>query len=200
MKIYTKTKKITFLISLFFCFSITLSQNDDKKAENNDEISKTDKKEKKKKTYSDIINEKAITDNGLFDVHKIEDKYYYEINDSLLGRDMLMVTRVVNLSKEIPINRHKMSEQVLSWERFNNKILLKEISYSNYASDSLPIKEAVSNANFEPIIASFKIEVSNEEKNSVVIDVTSLYKNDIKSFGYPQFSRKRNKPRTKRPS
>ena len=193
MKIYTKTKKITFLISLFFCFSITLSQNDDKKAENNDEISKTDKKEKKKKTYSDIINEKAITDNGLFDVHKIEDKYYYEINDSLLGRDMLMVTRVVNLSKEIPINRHKMSEQVLSWEKFNNNILLKEISYSNYAADSLPIKEAVSNANFEPIIASFKIEANNEEKNSVLIDVTSLYKNDIKSFGYPQFSRKRNK-------
>ena len=192
MKIYTKTKKITFLISLFFCFSITLSQNDDKIAENNDEISKTDKKEKKKKTYSDIINEKAITDNGLFDVHKIEDKYYYEINDSLLGRDMLMVTRVVNLSKEIPINRHKMSEQVLSWEKFNNNILLKEISYSNYV-DSLPIKEAVSNANFEPIIASFKIEANNEEKNSVLIDVTSLYKNDIKSFGYPQFSRKRNK-------
>ena len=32
---------------------------------------------------------KLITDNGLFDVHKVEDKYYYEINDSLLGRDML---------------------------------------------------------------------------------------------------------------
>jgi len=71
--------------------------------------------------------------------------------------------------------------------------LLKEISYSNYASDSLPIKEAVSNANFEPIIASFKIEVENKDKNSVVIDVTDLYKKDIKSFGYPQSSRKRNK-------
>ena len=86
-----------------------------------------------------------------------------------------------------------MSEQVLSWQKFDNHILLKEISYSNYASDSLPIKEAVSNANFEPIIASFKIEVKNKDKNSVVIDVTDLYKKDIKSFGYPQSSRKRNK-------
>jgi hypothetical protein len=127
---------------------------------------KSDKpeKEKKEKTYSDVINDKAISDIGLFDVHKVEDKYYYEINDSLLGRDMLMVTRIVNLSKEIPISRHKMSEQVLSWQKFQNNILLKEISFSNYASDSLPIKEAVSNANFEPIIASFKIEVENKDK------------------------------------
>ncbi len=193
MKTYINNKKLTLFISLFFFSIISFSQNSDEKSENNDEKSINEKKEKKKKNYSDVINDKAITDYGLFDVHKVDEKYYYEINDSLLGRDMLMVTRIVNLSKEIPISRHKMSEQILSWERFNNKILLKEISYSNYASDSLPIKEAVSNANFEPIIASFKIEVSNEEKNSVVIDVTSLYKNDIKSFGYPQFSRKRNK-------
>jgi len=193
MKTYINNKKLILFISLFFFSIISFSQNSDEKSENSDEKSINEKKEKKKKKYSDVINDKAITDYGLFDVHKVDEKYYYEINDSLLGRDMLMVTRIVNLSKEIPISRHKMSEQVLSWERFNNKILLKEISYSNYASDSLPIKEAVSNANFEPIIASFKIEVSNEEKNSVVIDVTSLYKNDIKSFGYPQFSRKRNK-------
>ena len=189
MKTYTKTKKTTFFISIFLMGLLTFSQNDEKKSKDDS----SDKKEKKEKVYSDLINEDAITDNGLFDVHKVDDKYYYEINDTLLGRDMLMVTRVVNLSKEIPINRHKMSEQVLSWQRFNNNILLKEISYSNYASDSLPIKEAVSNANFEPIIASFKIEVTNKDKNSVVIDVTSLYKNDVKSFGYPQFSRKRNK-------
>ena len=150
-------------------------------------------KPEKEKTYSDIINNKTETDIGLFDVHKVDDKYYYEINDSLLGRDMLMVTRIVNMSKEIPISRHKMSEQVLSWQKFNDKILLKEISYSNYASDSLPIKEAVTNANFEPIIASFKIAAENKPKNSVLIDVTNLYKNDIKSFGYPQYSRKRNK-------
>ena len=189
MKTYTKTKKTTFFICIFLMSLLTFSQNDEKKSKDDS----SDKKEKKEKVYSDLINEDAITDNGLFDVHKVDDKYYYEINDTLLGRDMLMVTRVVNLSKEIPINRHKMSEQVLSWQRFNDNILLKEISYSNYASDSLPIKEAVSNANFEPIIASFKIEVTNKDKNSVVIDVTSLYKNDVKSFGYPQFSRKRNK-------
>jgi len=191
MKTYYYTKFLTVFFTLILFSFTSYSQETDEKVEDAKE-DKADKK-KKKKTYSDIVNDKTITDTGLFDVHKVEDKYYYEINDSLLGRDMLMVTRIVNMPKEIAISRHKMSEQVLSWQKFDNHILLKEISYSNYASDSLPIKEAVSNANFEPIIASFKIEVENKEKNSVVIDVTDLYKKDIKSFGYPQSSRKRNK-------
>ena len=191
MKTYYYTKFLTVFFTLILFSFTSYSQETDEKVEDAKE-EKADKK-KKKKTYSDIVNDKTITDTGLFDVHKVEDKYYYEINDSLLGRDMLMVTRIVNMPKEIAISRHKMSEQVLSWQKFDNHILLKEISYSNYASDSLPIKEAVSNANFEPIIASFKIEVENKEKNSVVIDVTDLYKKDIKSFGYPQSSRKRNK-------
>ena len=44
-------------------------------------------------------------------------------------KDMIeYFARIVNMSKEIPISRHKMSEQVLSWQKFNDKILLKEIS------------------------------------------------------------------------
>ena len=46
-------------------------------------------KGKKEKTYYDVINDKAVSDTGLFDVHKVDEKYFYEINDSLLGRDML---------------------------------------------------------------------------------------------------------------
>ena len=148
------------------------------------------KNTKKEKTYSEVITDKAVTDNGLFDVHKIDDKYYYEINDSLLGRDMLMVTRIVKMATELPLSRHKMSEQVLKWEKFDNNILLKQASYSKFASDSLPISIAVSNSNFEPIIASFKISVKNKDKNSYVIDVTSLYKSDVKMFGFPQSTRK----------
>ena len=182
MKTYYRIKYLFVFFTLILFSSSLFSQ---KKPEKSD-------KDKKEKTYSDIITDKAVTDQGLFDVHKVDEKYYYEINDSLLDRDMLMVTRIAKMAKEIPLGAHKLSEQVLSWQKFDNNLLLKELSFSNYASDSLPIKEAVSNSNFEPIIASFKIEVENKDKNSYVIDVTSLYKNDVKSFGYPQSSRKRN--------
>ena len=179
MRNYSIFKTSITLMALLVSFFAFSQKKDDSKNDT-----------KKEKTYSDIITDKAVTDNGLFDVHKIDDKYYYEINDSLLGRDMLMVTRIVKMATELPLSRHKMSEQVLKWEKFDNNILLKQASYSKFANDSLPISIAVSNSNFEPIIASFKISVKNKDKNSYVIDVTSLYKNDVKMFGFPQSTRK----------
>ena len=179
MRNYSIFKTSITVMALLVSFSTFSQKKDDPK-----------KNTKKEKTYSEVITDKAVTDNGLFDVHKIDDKYYYEINDSLLGRDMLMVTRIVKMATELPLNRHKMSEQVLKWEKFDNNILLKQASYSKFANDSLPISIAVSNSNFEPIIASFKISVKNKDKNSYVIDVTSLYKSDVKMFGFPQSTRK----------
>ncbi len=179
MRNYSIFKTSITVMALLVSFSTFSQKKDDSK-----------KDTKKEKTYSDIITDKAVTDNGLFDVHKIDDKFYYEINDSLLGRDMLMVTRIVKMATELPLSRHKMSEQVLKWEKFDNNILLKQASYSKFANDSLPISIAVSNSNFEPIIASFKISVKNKDKNSYVIDVTSLYKSDVKMFGFPQSTRK----------
>ena len=149
-----------------------------------------EKKLTQTKTYSEIITENAITDSGIFDVHKIDNKYYFEINDSLIGRDMMMVTRVVKMATEIPLSAHKLSEQVIKWEKFENNILLRVASYSKFANDTLPINEAVSNSNFEPIISSFKIEAKNKEKSSFLIDVTTLFKSDIKAFGFPQSRRK----------
>ncbi|MEC8602062.1 MAG: zinc-dependent metalloprotease [Bacteroidota bacterium] len=149
-----------------------------------------EKKVTQTKTYSEIITENAVTDSGIFDVHKIDDKYYFEINDSLIGRDMMMVTRVVKMATEIPLSAHKLSEQVIKWEKFENNILLRVASYSKFANDTLPINEAVSNSNFEPIISSFKIEAKNKEKSSFLIDVTTLFKSDIKAFGFPQSRRK----------
>lgn len=177
--------KKLFYLPVLFTLIFSLSINAQKK-----DSAEKEKKPKKEKTYEEIITKDAITDDGLFKVHKVKDKYYYEIADSLLGRDMLMVTRIVKMATELPLNRHKMSEQVLKWEKFDNNIFLKQASYSKFANDSLPISIAVSNSNFEPIISSFKIAVENKENNSHVIDVTSLYKSDIKIFGFPQSSRK----------
>lgn len=177
--------KKLFYLPVLFTLIFSLSINAQKK-----DSAEKEKEPKKEKTYEEIITKDAITDDGLFKVHKVKDKYYYEIADSLLGRDMLMVTRIVKMATELPLNRHKMSEQVLKWEKFDNNIFLKQASYSKFANDSLPISIAVSNSNFEPIISSFKIAVENKENNSHVIDVTSLYKSDIKIFGFPQSSRK----------
>jgi len=179
-------KRIIHLFLLVFILvpSKNLNSQDDKKSKPNSKD--------KAKSFASIVSE-ATKDLGLFNVYLKDDKYYYEIPDSLLGRDMLMVTRISKMAVSIRLSSHKMNEQVLRWEKKNKNILLREASFVNFASDSLPIKTAVINSNFEPIIFKFKIEARNDSLNSSLIDVTSLFNTDVKSLGYPQRSRKSNK-------
>src|SRR5687767_2317508 len=54
------------------------------------------------KPFKEIITEKARTDEGLFRVHRVEDKWYFEIPDSLLGRDIMVVNRIAKSSINAP--------------------------------------------------------------------------------------------------
>lgn len=46
------------------------------------------------KTYKDVITAKAISDGGMLWVHKLDDKYYFELPDSIFGREILVVNRM----------------------------------------------------------------------------------------------------------
>ena len=135
------------------------------------------------KTYSEVITDKAETDEGLFDVHKMDDKYYYEIADSLLGREMLVVSRVAKTADNMGYGGEKNNTQTVRWQRKGDKVLLRHVSYSNVADSTEPVYQAVRNSNFEPIIRSFSIESLGKDSSGVVVEVTSLYNSDVPSFG-----------------
>lgn len=147
------------------------------------------------KAYKDIITDKAISDDGLFTVHEVDDKLYYEIGDSLLDREMLMVSRIAATANNIGYGGMKANTQVLRWQRHKNNILLRVVSHENVADEDQPIYQAVRNSNFEPIIRSFKIEALNEDSTGSVIDVTSLFTEDIHPLGLQKFQRDRFKVR-----
>src|SRR5687767_7186614 len=46
------------------------------------------------RNYYNLLRNKAVTRKGLFTIHKVNDNYYFEIPDSLLGRDLLVVSRI----------------------------------------------------------------------------------------------------------
>jgi len=133
------------------------------------------------KTYSDVITDDTETDEGVFDVHRTDETFLFEIPDSLLGRDMLLVSRIGKVPVGFPGFSPagvKTGEQVLRWERQADKILLRTVSYSSVADDTLAVSISVEANNFGPIIAAFDIEVEGEDGNSVVIDVTEFYEAD----------------------
>ncbi|MEX1010734.1 MAG: zinc-dependent metalloprotease [Balneolaceae bacterium] len=134
----------------------------------------------------DLIGEDAEVDEGLFTVYDDDDTWYYEIPDTLLGRDMLTVSRIAKTADGIGYGGEQLSRQILRWDRRDDQVLLRRVSFNNVASDTLPIFEAVQISNFEPIIMAFDIEAFNEDSSSVLIDVTSLLTSDVPAFGLQQ--------------
>ncbi|WP_234567195.1 zinc-dependent metalloprotease [Rhodohalobacter sp. 614A] len=141
------------------------------------------------KKFSEVIKDDFEKDEGLFNVYKDDSDYYYVIPDSLLEREMLMVSRIARTAEGINYGGMKNNTQVLRWQKRDKKILLRRVSFNNTASDTLPVYEAVRNSNFEPILASFDIQALNEDSTGSVIEVTSLFTDDVPALGLQQYYR-----------
>lgn len=154
---------------------------------------KEDEKKEKFKPYDELITKDAKSDDGLFLSHNIDDKFYFEIPDSLLNRDMLLVTRVSKLpTSSIAFHAgKKTNEMLVVWEKFRDKILLKVKSYDAIANDSLPISLSVKNNFYEPTLHAFDIESFTPDSMAYVIDVSDFYGSEVQGMsGIPSYLKK----------
>lgn len=135
------------------------------------------------KAFKDVIEEDFVSDEGLFTVYRDGEDLYYEIPNSQLGREFLLVTRIAKTADEIGYGGEKSNTQVVRWVRQGDKIMLRSVGYENVATEDQPIAQAVLNSNFEPIIMAFDIAANNKDTTGVVIDATSLFTSDIPSLG-----------------
>ena len=89
--------------------------------------------------FDKVITKEAKTDEGLFNVHTLDKKYFFEIPNDMLGRDMLMVTRIAKTAAGIGFGGGKTNTQMLRWERVQDKISLKNIPTTNNIEDNKKI-------------------------------------------------------------
>ena len=138
------------------------------------------------KAYSDVITSKAITKQGLFTVHKVDEKWYFEIPDSLLNKQILAVTRYSRTPAGGNVYGGELAnQQTVRFERGpNNNIFLRVVTTVNVADSSNQIYKAVTNSSENPIAAVFDIKafgrdtVNNRDSASIVIDVTDFFRGD----------------------
>ena len=192
------TKKIlsqVLLVLFFVGFSIDAEAQRRKKRKNKKGTAAPKPKAKPDKNaikpYGKVVTKKHKTDEGLFKVHNKDNQYLFEIPDSLLNREMLMVTRIAKTANGIGFGGGKQNTQVLRWQKKNKQILLRVVSHNVVADTILPVHEAVVNSNFEPILFSFPIKAFSKDSTATVIDATPLLTEDVKAIGFPQRSRKR---------
>jgi hypothetical protein len=138
------------------------------------------------KPYKEVITSKAVSDAGLFWVHKVDDKYFFEIPDSLFKRDILVVNRISKAAAGMRsggffgYGGDQIGQNVVQFEKGpNNKVFLRNISYAEYAKDSTsPMFTSVTNSNIQPIAASFDVKSLGRDSTGAVIDITEYISGD----------------------
>jgi hypothetical protein len=136
------------------------------------------------KKYGEVITAKARTTQGVFTVHRIDDKVYYEIPPEHYGKLMLWTTEVAKAPAGVGWGGSALGSHVVHWDRRENKVYLWQDSFEK-RGDGKAVQRAVDSATMGSIILSFNVEAEGRDR-APVIDVTSLFTNDV-----PEFSARR---------
>jgi len=130
--------------------------------------------------YKKIITKEAVSHKGLIDFHKVKNKYYFELSENILNREILVVTRFI----KTPVmggyyGGEEIGERTIIFEKApNDKILLRVITSISRVNEEDAIAQAVKNANSAPILEAFEISATNELTGAYVIDVTDFINSD----------------------
>jgi len=192
MRFFKKISILLLTVFLVHSCAISIKTTSSKKSKA-PAVEKPKPKKGDLKPYDEIITEDAVSDSGLFTVHKIDADFFYEIPDTLFDKEMLMVTRISKTASGIGFGGGKQNTQVLRWQKKDKKVLLRVVSYEVFAADSLPVYQAVVNSNFEPVLYTFPVETISKDSTATVINVTELFDKDVKALGLPSYRRKQYK-------
>ena len=139
--------------------------------------------QKNNKTIDSLTKDMKLTEGVINAYTNNDNKMYFEINKDLLNVEILVVTRLAQIPSGYSayINAgSKTSEQVIEFQKKNNSINIRQLSFNNVANQEDPINQSVIENNFPPILASF--EIKNSEANSFLIDVSNYFLNDSPGF------------------
>jgi hypothetical protein len=135
--------------------------------------------------YQQVVTAEARSDDGIFKVHRIRERLLYEIPTGELDKEFLWVTQISRTTLGVGYGGQALGNRVVRWQRMNNRVFLRSISYDVIASNGDPIARAVAASNTDTIVMAFDIEAIAPD-GSLVIDVTRLYTTDVPEFSARQ--------------
>jgi hypothetical protein len=127
--------------------------------------------------YDRVITKEAKTKKGLFTVHQIGERFFYEIPKAELNTQLLWNTQIAKTTVGVGYGGAQVANRVVTWELHNDRIYLRDINFSVTAKPDTPIAEAVQAANNATIIMAFNVAAYHDA--DPVIDVSRLFNTDV---------------------
>ena len=153
---------------------------DEKKPEAKKEDAKKDERTPEQKRYDEIAK-KATTQEGLFKVHRVEDKIYWEIPDAKLDRLYLWQTEIAQMPQELGYAGTAVGTRTIRFVKREKRLQMRNATFTTRAIGDEGTKAGVAANTIEPIIGTYDITGVSPEGNSL-IDVTGLFTTDPSDF------------------
>ncbi len=128
------------------------------------------------------FQKKTSADQGLFTTYLDKDKLYFEVPDSLLGRELLLGARVSELSdfSKVVAGEMRKNPILVSFSREDNSLLLHHHGSKYEGFTEQNIYHALQRHKLLPILTEFPIVCFSPDSSTMVIEVSSFFKNEIK--------------------
>src|SRR5512144_444423 len=134
------------------------------------------------KPYAQVITKEATTDSGVFLVHRIGEKLFYEIPRAQLDTEFLLVIDYAGTPEGARYGGEELDSRVVRWERMANRVLLRGKNYDIVADSTTTVSRAVRLSTIEPVLMSFDVAAFSPKDSNLVIEVTRLYTTDVPEF------------------
>jgi len=134
--------------------------------------------------FDRVITKDAKSKKGLFTVHQIGERFFYEIPKAEFGKQYLWNTQIAKTTVGVGYGGGQVTTRVVDWELRNNRVYLRDVNFSVTAKPDSPIAEAVKSSNNETIIMAFNVAAYHD--GDPVIDVSRLFNTDVPEFSARQ--------------
>ncbi len=161
------------------------SENKEKSVEKKDDKDKSKEKKKKEKfkPYEEIVTDKAITSTGVFTTHLVDNKVYFEIPATELGREFVWQVKTSGTQPGKGVISADLGRQYVIFERHGDDVLLRSRNYSVISEGGSRESLVVKKASIDGLIAKLPIKTfSKDEAKRPVIDITKVYMGEHKEF------------------
>ena len=137
------------------------------------------------KPYDKVITAEAKTQAGLFKVHQVKGKFYFEIPKAQLGQELLMVATATQVPAGTDHAGRMVNEDVVRFVQKDHKVYLQNVAHAFTSAPERAIRPAVEASQRDAVLMAFPVEALSKDGDPV-IEVTRLFTSEVGDFSARQ--------------